>query len=159
MTDTAALVASISTMAKAAYTAQFIPWVPHELLALDVPLNQSFRRLLQLPPSHPNALLYLGAPEGGLGLPRLSDRINLRKWSMIGRLRELGGLSSLAIGGFLSRASEVSGGQFLEPIRAILSVPTPLRRSGDAALARCARTPPSVSPLRWVHTHIRSSSP
>ena len=37
--DTSALVASISTMAKTAYTTQFIPWSPQDLLALDVPLN------------------------------------------------------------------------------------------------------------------------
>ena len=88
--------------------------VSDELLALDVPLNRSFRRQLQLPPSNPNALLYIGAPEGGLGLPRLSDQINLRIWSMTGRLQERGGLSALAIGGLLSRAAEVSGGQFLQ---------------------------------------------
>ena len=40
---TSALVASVSTMAKAAYTAQFTPWSPQ-----DVPLNRTFRRLLQL---------------------------------------------------------------------------------------------------------------
>ena len=64
MTDTAALIASISTMAKAAYTAQFIPWSSQDLQALDVPLNRVFRRLLQLPPTHPNALLYMRTSEG-----------------------------------------------------------------------------------------------
>ena len=93
----------------------FIPWTPHDLEALDVPLNRSFRRLLQLPPSHPNAILHLGAPEGGLGLPRLSDQINLRKWSMIGRLQERGDLSASAIGSLVARAAEVSGGQLLQP--------------------------------------------
>ena len=39
--DTTALVASISTMAKAAYTAQFLPWSTEDLLALDVPLNRT----------------------------------------------------------------------------------------------------------------------
>ena len=71
--DTSALVACISTMPKAAYTAQFIPWSPQDLLALDVPLNRAFRRLLLLLPTHPNALLYLRTPYGALGLPRLSD--------------------------------------------------------------------------------------
>ena len=69
-------------MAKAAYTAQFIPWSSQDLQALDDPLNRAFRRLLQLPPTHPNALLYMRASEGGLGLPRLSDHVNLSKWSM-----------------------------------------------------------------------------
>ena len=96
VTDTAALVASISTMAKAAYTAQFLPWSSQDLQALDVPLNRAFRRLLQLPPTHPNALLYMRTTEGGLGLPRLSDQINRRKWSMAGRLTERGGLPGSA---------------------------------------------------------------
>ena len=43
--------------------------VPQDLLALDVPLNRSFRSF------PPNALLYLGSGEDGLGLPRLPDQI------------------------------------------------------------------------------------
>ena len=113
VTDTAALVATISTMAKAAYTAQFTPWSPEDLLALDVPLNRAFRRLLLLPPSHPNALLYIRAIDGGLGLQRLSDQINLRKWSIACRLQERGGLPGQAVQGLLARASLVSGGTFL----------------------------------------------
>ena len=115
LTDTAALIASISTIAKASYTSQFLPWSAQDLLALDVPLNRAFRRLLLPPPSHPNALLYTKPSEGGLGLPRLSDQVNLRKWSMAGRLQERGGLPASAIGGLLNRASMVSGGHFLLP--------------------------------------------
>ena len=113
--DTVALVTSISTMAKAAYTSQFLPWSTEDLLTLDVPLNRTFRRLLHLPPTHPNALLYINTAEDGLGLPRLSDKINLRKWSILGRLKERGGLPALALEGLLNRAATVSGGQFLIP--------------------------------------------
>ena len=113
--DSTALVASISTMAKAAFTAQFLPWSSEDLLALDVPLNRTFRRLLRLPPSHGNALLYIGTTDRGLGLPRLSDQINLRKWSILCRLQERGGLPALAIGGLLTRAAASSGGQFIIP--------------------------------------------
>ena len=69
--DTTALVASVSSLAKAAYTAQFVPWSHENLQAFVVPLNRAFRRLLQLPPSHPKALLYMSLTDGGLGLPRL----------------------------------------------------------------------------------------
>ena len=102
-------------MAKAAYTAQFVPWTPQELVALDVPLNRAFRRLLQLPSSNPNALLYMSAKNGGLGLPRLSDQVNATKWAMSNRLQQRGGLPALAVNGLLTRASELSGGQFLLP--------------------------------------------
>ena len=115
VTDTSALVATISTMAKAAYTAQFIPWSPQDLQALDVPLNRAFRRLLHLPPSHPNALLYMRPVDGGLGLQRLSDQVNLRKWSIACRLQERGGLPGQAVQGLLARASLASGGTFLLP--------------------------------------------
>ena len=114
VTDTTALVASVSTLAKAAYTAQFVPWAPQDLQALDVLLNRAFR-LLQLPPSHMNALLYLNPADGGLGLPRLSDQVNFRKWSMLNRLKQRGGLPALAVGGLLARAAAVSGGHFLTP--------------------------------------------
>ena len=84
VTDTAALVASISTMDKAAYTAQFIPWSSQDLLAVDVPLNRAFRSLLQLPPTHPNGLLYMRTSDGGLGLPSLSDQVKLKARSASG---------------------------------------------------------------------------
>ena len=113
--DTTALVASVSTLAKEAYTAQFVPWAPQDLQAFDVPLNRAFRRLLQLPPSHPNALLYLSLADGGLGLPRLSDQVNFRKWAMLNRLKQRGGAPALAVGGLLTRAAVVSGGHFLTP--------------------------------------------
>ena len=113
VTDTAALVATISTMANAAYTAQFISWSPQDLLALDVPLNRAFRRLPHLPPSHPSALLYMRTADGGLGLQRLSDQVNLRKSSIACRLQERGGLPGQAVQGLLARASVVSGGTFL----------------------------------------------
>ena len=69
-----------------------------------------------LPPSHPNALLlYIGTKDGGLGLPHLSDQIDLRKWTILCRLQERGGLPALAIDGLLNRAAASSGGQFLTP--------------------------------------------
>ena len=66
-------------------------------------------------PGVEGGLLYTGTADGGLGLPRLSDQINLRKWSILCRLQERGGLSALAVGGLLSRAAFNSGGHFLVP--------------------------------------------
>ena len=101
--------------AQAAYTAQFIPWSSHDLLTLDVPINRAFRRLLLLPATHPNALLDTSTSDGGLGLPRLSKQVNLRKWSIACRLQEWGGLSSAAVQGLLGRASAASEGSFIRP--------------------------------------------
>ena len=152
--DTTALVTSISTMAKAAYTSQFLPWSTEDLLALDVPLNRTFRRLLRLPPTHPNALLYIGSADGGLGLPRLSDQINLRKWSILCRLQERGGLPALAIGGLLTRAALVSGGQFLVPAQGDFIGPnssTPVWGSSLGALG--PDTTISLSPTHGSVSH------
>ena len=43
--DSAVIAASVSSLTRASYTAQFSPWVAQELAELDVPLNQLFRRL------------------------------------------------------------------------------------------------------------------
>ena len=155
--DTTALVASINTMAKAAY-----PWATDDLLALDVPLNHTFRRLLLLPPSHPNALLYISPTEGGLGLPRLSDQINLRKWSILGRLQERGGLPALAIDGLLHRAAAASGGLFLIPQQGDFIGPyatTPFWGSSLGALG--PDTSLHLSPTRGnaVHPLLRPIAP
>ena len=87
-------------MAKAAYTAQFIPWSPQDLLALDVPLNRA-------------TPLYMRTADGGLGHQRLSDQVNLRKWSKACLLQERGGLHGHAERGLLAWASVVSSGTFL----------------------------------------------
>ena len=59
VTDTTALVASISTMAKAA----FISWSSKDLQALDVPLNRAFRRLQQLPQRTPTVYSTCAQPK------------------------------------------------------------------------------------------------
>ena len=153
--DTSALVASVSTMAKAAYTAQFVPWTPQALVALDVPLNRAFRRLLQLPPAHPNALLYMNAKHGGLGLPRLSDQVNARKWAMANRLQQRGGLPVCA-GGY--RTPHTGLGTLGWP------VPTPssggLHRSAPL-LPTLGEQPRGYGPRHGVTTssHTRSRPP
>ena len=149
------------TSALVAYTAQFIPWSPHDLLALDLPLNRAFRSLLLLPPIHPNTLLYLRSSDGGLGLPRLSYQINLRKWSMVCRLQERGGLPAIAIGGLLHRATFMYGGQFLHPDQGDLIgpfTPNPVWGSSLGALGpdTSLRLAPIVGPV--LHPLLRPVS-
>ena len=94
----------------------------------------SARRASQLsfpsPPSTPAG--------GGLGLPRLSDQVNLGKWSMLNRLEQRGGLPALAVGGLLlTRATAVSGDHFLTPQQGDfigLYTPTPVWGSSLGAL-------------------------
>ena len=91
------------------------PLIPQRACIFGRSPQPGLLRLLQLPPSHPNALLYMGTGDGDLGLPRLSDQVNLRKWFMLYRIQQRGGLPAHAVTGLLTRASEVSGGQLLLP--------------------------------------------
>ena len=83
--DSAVIAASVSSLTRASYTAQFTPWTSTDLPDLDIPLNKLFRRLSGNMPTFPTQLLYLPASMGGLGLPRLSTYVNTRKWCMAQR--------------------------------------------------------------------------
>ena len=97
--DNAVVTASISSLTRASYTAQFTAWPTGELTELYTALNRLFRRASGNMPTFPTRLLYLPHAQGGLGLPRLSTYVNLRKWSMAQR----------ALSGLLERAARVSG--------------------------------------------------
>ena len=107
--DNAALTATISTLTRAAYTAQFSPWPAQDLTDLDIPLNKLYRRISSNMPSFPNALLYLPASVGGLGFPRLSTYTNARKWSIAQRAITSGNDAAEAAGELLQRAARYSG--------------------------------------------------
>jgi len=80
-----ALSAMVSCMARASYVGQFSPWTLKELQALEVPLNNLFRRLLKMMPTCATNLLYMTTPYGGAGLPCLSDNVIRRKWKIVHR--------------------------------------------------------------------------
>ena len=126
-----------------------------------MPHNRTFRRLLLLPPTHPNVSRYIGSSDGGLGLPRLSNQSNLRnrKWSILCRLQKRGGLPAFAIGELLSLAAAVSDGQFLSPHQGAILAHPPSHQSGAAASARWARTQRSTSPPAWGRSPILFAAP
>ena len=64
------LTASVSSLTRASYIAQFTPWTATTIATLDLPLNKLFRRLSENMPTFPTRLLYLPTSHGGLGLPR-----------------------------------------------------------------------------------------
>ena len=70
--DNALLTASVSSLTRASYTAQFTAWSADDLTELDTALNRLFRRASHNMPTFPTRLLYLPASQGGMGLPRLS---------------------------------------------------------------------------------------
>ena len=107
--DCAVIAASVSSLTRASYTAQFTPWAAHDISDLDVPLNQLFRRLSGNMRSYPTHLLYLPTSMGGLGLPRLSTYVNTRKWCIAQRALLHTGNTSLAVERLLDRAARLSG--------------------------------------------------
>ena len=77
--DSAIIAASVSSLTRTSYTAQFTLWTSTDLPNLDVPLNKLFRRLSSNIHTFPTQLLYLPASLDGLGHPRLSTYVNTRE--------------------------------------------------------------------------------
>ena len=107
--DNAVLTASVSSLTRASYTAQFTDWSADDLTELDTALNRLFRRASNNMPTFPTRLLYLPASHGGMGLPRLSTYVNLRKWSMAQRAMTHDNNTAHAVHGLLDRAARASG--------------------------------------------------
>ena len=55
--DNAVLTASVSSLTRASYTAQFTPWSAGDLTELDTALNRLFRRASHNMPTFPTRLL------------------------------------------------------------------------------------------------------
>ena len=70
---------------------------------LDKPLTRAYRLLLGLPRGFPDALHYLPHDMGGIGLPRLSDRIQVAKWTTILRCDARGGATRQTVKQLLYR--------------------------------------------------------
>ena len=103
--------ATVSSLTRASYTAQFTDWSAAALPTLDTKFNQLYRRLSRNMATFPTRLLYLPATSGGLGLPRLSTYVNMRKWSMAQRAltHEHNTNTAHAVAGMLDRAARYSG--------------------------------------------------
>ncbi|OXE37641.1 MAG: hypothetical protein CGW95_00400, partial [Phenylobacterium zucineum] len=107
--DHVLLATSTTLLPRALYTALFLPLTSSDLQGLDVPANALLRRHTRNMPCFPNALLYLPATYGGLGLPRLSTSLLTRKWAMIQRAATGPPKTQHAIDGLLHRAAVNSG--------------------------------------------------
>ena len=107
--DNAVLTASVSSLTRASYTAQFTAWSAGDLTELDTALNRLLRRASNNMPTFPTRLLYLPTSQGGLGLPRLSTYINLRKWSMAHRAMTQDNNTAHAVHRLMDRAARASG--------------------------------------------------
>ena len=91
-----------------------------------------------------------------MGFLRLSDQVNLWKWAILCRLQECGGLPALAIGGLLTRAAAVSGGQFLSPHQGDFIgplTPSPIWNSSLGAPYSPDTTDTTLSPTLWTGSH------
>ena len=83
--DTITMAIKLSLHRKISFLDKFSPWSLQELSKLDTPLNGLYKAHLKFLPSAPNAALYMSKEIGGLGITRLSDQINIDKWTMMVR--------------------------------------------------------------------------
>ena len=99
-------------------------------------------------PTFPNALLYLPASSGGLGLPRLSTYTNARKWSMAQRAITSGNDSAEAAGELLQRAARYSGNDPTYGTNAIIGPVSITPFWGGESRTPRHQTTPSRTPTR-----------
>ena len=107
--DFSVIAATLSTLPRALYTGQFLPLSSSDLRTLDIPLNKLHKRKTKNQQAFANALLHLPPSQCGLGVPRLSDHITTRKWSMAQRALASDGNVARAVDGLLDRAVRSSG--------------------------------------------------
>ena len=85
------------------HTAQCTNWSLAQYRKLDVPFTRAYKTILVLPIHCATTLLYLPATSGGVGLPRLSDRVQVMKWRAFHRSTAVGLHPEQAINELLSR--------------------------------------------------------
>jgi exonuclease III len=81
--DTITMAVKLSLHRQISFPGKFSPWSLEELRTLDTPLNGLYKYHLKFMQSAPNAALYMSKEVGGLGIARLSDQINIDKWTML----------------------------------------------------------------------------
>ena len=105
--DTINMAIKLSLHRKISFPGKFSPWSLQELRTLDTPLNGLYKTHLKFLPSAPNAALYMSKEIGGLGITRLSDQINIDKWTMIIRGLYSDQLTRTATLGILNRSLRI----------------------------------------------------
>ena len=97
-------VARTSTMAKLLYSLRLSNWSLAQYQELDHSLSAIFRKATRNQRSFPTALLYLPTNLGGLGLKRLSDLVQMEKWSTIHRMIRCGGTIQTVVQGIVKNS-------------------------------------------------------
>jgi hypothetical protein len=85
------------------YTAVCSNWTLAQYRKLDVPFSQNYRKILCLPEKSPTALLYLPQSMAGIGLPKVSDLAQIRKWEWFQRCSAVNGNPGASIESMLNR--------------------------------------------------------
>ena len=88
------------------YTAVCSNWTLDQFRQLDLPFSQTYRKILCLPAKAPTALLYLPQSMTGIGLPRVSDLAQIRKWEWFQRCSAVKGAPGASIDEILSRVPD-----------------------------------------------------
>jgi hypothetical protein len=137
---------------KARYPAKLAGWRLVDYHQIDKLFSVAFRRILQLPRSFPQALLYTPRTHGGIGLPLFSTQAHGDKIAMMHRGLLGDPSTNAAMEGLLERGARASNGALsthkltMQPINAKIQ-PDSDFRSGCTVQSLWVR-----SLLEWLHT-------
>ena len=81
--ETINMAIKLSTHRKVSFAGKYGPWPNSALQQLDVPITPLMKHHLRFLPSTHSAAIYMEPDVGGVGIPRLSDQINIDKWTML----------------------------------------------------------------------------
>jgi hypothetical protein len=84
------LLIALHIIPRVLYRAARASWSLVQCKKFDSILSGAYRRILNLGPTFPEALIYIPKAMHGLGLNRFSDRVQLHKWNMFHRVSSLG---------------------------------------------------------------------
>jgi exonuclease III len=94
---------------KVAYRCRFMPWSLEKFQSLDKILAECIRAATKNMTSFPEALIFLPRRYAGLGFDSLADLCQLRKYSLMVRMLQMGGRSAHAMSGMLGRSLRDDG--------------------------------------------------
>lgn len=135
---------------KARYPAKLAGWRLRDYHSIDKIFSTAFRRILQLPRSFPQGLLYSPRAVGGIGLPQFSTQVHSDKLAMMHRGLLADHSTNTAMEGLLERG--IRAGHELPSIHATKLRPTKAHPISDPDFCK-GRSSQSIwvqSMLEWL---------
>jgi hypothetical protein len=98
-------------------------WTLDQYRRLELPFTQAYRKILCLPAKFPTEVMYLPTSMAGMGLPRLSDIAQIRKWESFQRCTAVHGDPAASVEDMLNRVPVQQAVGPEDPLRLLVSPP------------------------------------